>query len=239
MTLIADTFARVSGRPLLIPFLAVGFPHADLTLPLLSAVADAGADMIELGVPFSDPMADGPAIQRAYEKSLENGMNLDKTLAIAAEFRLRNTQTPLVLMGYSNTFFRHKQFVDSIAHVGINGLIVVDLDDSERTVWRQKLAASEIDLISLLAPTSSPERQKKILADSAGFVYYITLKGVTGARHLAATDVSEKIIDLKKQTTTPIVAGFGCAHKSGRAKIGFRRGWDSDWQSFGGACRRM
>ena len=92
-------------------------------------------------------MADGPAIQRAYEKSLENGMNLDKTLAIAAEFRLRNTQTPLVLMGYSNTFFRHKQFVDSIAHVGINGLIVVDLDDSERTVWRQKLAASEIDLI--------------------------------------------------------------------------------------------
>ena len=94
-------------------------------------------------------------------------------------------------------------------------------------------------IISLLAPTSSPERQKKILADSAGFVYYITLKGVTGARHLAATDVSEKIIDLKKQTTTPIVAGFGVRTKSGRAKIGFRRGWDSDWQSFGGACRRM
>ena len=216
MTLIADTFARVSGRPLLIPFLAVGFPHADLTLPLLSAVADAGADMIELGVPFSDPMADGPAIQRAYEKSLENGMNLDKTLAIAAEFRLRNTQTPLVLMGYSNTFFRHKQFVDSIAHVGINGLIVVDLDDSERTVWRQKLAASEIDLISLLAPTSSPERQKKILADSAGFVYYITLKGVTGARHLAATDVSEKIIDLKSKRQRRLSPVSACAQKRTR-----------------------
>ncbi len=210
MTLIADTFA-VAKRPLLIPFLASGFPRADLTLPLLHAVADAGADIIELGVPFSDPMADGPAIQRAYKKALAGGMSLDKVLSITAEFRRQNTKVPLVLMGYANSFWRRQRFAEEAAKAGVNGLIVVDLDDIDRPRWQQEMAAADIDLIPLLSPTSTLERQQKIVADATGFVYYITLKGVTGAHHIAVDDVLSQISTLKGKT--PIVAGFGVRTK--------------------------
>lgn len=210
---IAAAFARAGKekRAALIPFVTAGFPFADSTAPMLNTLAENGADIIEIGAPFSDPSADGAAIQRANEKALANGATLQKTLQQAAQFRKTNDSTPLVLMGYANTFFKmgRDSFMRQARQCGIDGLIAVDFADDEREPWREAGRAAGVDLISLVAPTTTEARQKQLAKQSRGFVYFIALKGVTGAKHISVSDIAPQIDSLKNEAGVPVAAGFG------------------------------
>ena len=212
MSAIAAAFSRRAKKAALLGFITAGFPRVDSTPRMLRAMADGGADILELGAPFSDPMADGPAIQRTSEIALQNGMTLAKTLDAAAEFRADNS-APIVLMGYANPFMNFGggigDFASAAADAGINGLIVVDLADEERTQWRESLSANGVDLINLVAPTTSPKRMQRLAADSSGFVYAVSLKGVTGAGHLDAESAREYVSSVRACAKVPVAAGFG------------------------------
>ena len=209
--LIAAAFAR--QRPCLLVFITAGFPHADSTPAMLRAIADNGADIIELGVPFSDPMADGPAIQRSSEAALANGITLQKTIAEAAAFRAYNHTTPLALMGYTNSFLNHPGGLGGLAQstkqAGVNGFIVVDLADTDRAAWKKELSPAGISLVSLVAPTTDDERLSHIAAAAEGFVYVISIKGVTGADALDAKAIAGQLQKTKNAAAVPVVAGFG------------------------------
>lgn len=210
---IAEAFARTKaqGRAALIPFMTAGYPFVDSTAAMMSALAKGGADMIEVGVPFSDPSADGPAIARANEVALANGITLQKILRQVAGFRQTDEKTPVVLMGYANSFFRFGRaaFMKAAKQNGADGLIVVDFSDDERPLWRRAGADAGVDVISLVAPTTSNKRRMQLAAESAGFVYFIALKGITGARHLSVDSLAPDIDELKRTAKTPIAAGFG------------------------------
>lgn len=194
----------------LIPFFTAGFPHADSTPAMLNALAEAGADVIELGVPFSDPMADGAAIQRASEAALANNTTLAGVLEQVAAFRAANSKTPLVLMGYANSFISYQgDFPAAAAAAGVNGVIIVDLSDSDRAQWRERLGAAGIDLIALVAPTTAAPRMEKIAAAAQGFLYFISLRGVTGAHSLQAEDIAAQLRQLKEMAAAPLAVGFG------------------------------
>lgn len=212
MSVIADAFSRRTKKAALLTFITAGFPCADSTPRMLHSMVAGGADILELGVPFSDPMADGPAIQRSSEIALKNGMTLAKTLDAAAEFRATDS-TPLVLMGYANSFSNFSGGVDGFAtaakRAGINGLIVVDLADDTRAKWRPPLAAAGVDMINLIAPTTAASRMQNLVAESRGFVYAISLKGVTGAAHIDAAAVRDYIAAVRACATIPVAAGFG------------------------------
>ncbi|MGI9338669.1 MAG: tryptophan synthase subunit alpha [Gammaproteobacteria bacterium] len=203
--------ARAENRAAMIPFITAGYPAADSTVPMLTALAESGADIIELGVPFSDPSADGPAIARASEKALANGITLQKILQQIGAFRQTDKKTPVVLMGYANSFFRcgREKFMTAAKQNGADGLIVVDFSDDERPLWRKAGQAAGVDVISLVAPTTSPERQMQLAGESAGFVYFIALKGITGAHHLSVDALAPRIGELKKAAKTPVAVGFG------------------------------
>ena len=203
--------ARAQKRAALIPFITAGFPFADSTLPILTALAKSGADIIELGVPFSDPSADGAAIQRASETALANGITLQKVVAQVGTFRQTDKTTPIVLMGYANTFFRmgRDKFMTAAKQNGIDGLIVVDFSDDERPLWRESGRQSGVDVISLVAPTTTTKRQAQLASESAGFVYFIALKGVTGAHHIEVDTIAARINELKQVAKVPVAAGFG------------------------------
>jgi len=213
MSRLAAKFAQLAQakRKALIPFVTVGDPHPEFTLPLLHAMVEAGADILELGVPFSDPMADGPVIQRASERALAHKMSLRKVLAIASEFRKTDTQTPLVLMGYLNPIemMGYETFANAAQQAGIDGVLTVDLPPEEAENCVVLLKERGIDQIFLLAPNSSDERIQKMGRVGSGYLYYVSLKGVTGAGHLNTDDVATKLAQIRNNTSLPVGVGFG------------------------------
>jgi tryptophan synthase alpha chain len=210
---LAGTFEHLNraGRKALIPFITAGDPAPDFTVPLMHAMVEVGVDVIELGVPFSDPMADGPVIQRASERALAHKMSLTKTLAIANEFRKTNQKTPVVLMGYLNPIeaMGYEGFANAAQSADIDGVLTVDLPPEEGEQCSALLKEHDIDTIFLLAPNSSDERIRKMAAVGSGYLYYVSLKGVTGAGHLNAADVENKLKQIKAITSLPVGIGFG------------------------------
>lgn len=210
---IASTFARLAGekRKALIPFVTAGDPFPQITVPLMHAMVDAGADIIELGVPFSDPMADGPVIQRSSERALKFGVGLNDVLSYVSDFRKTNKTTPVVLMGYANPIERMgvKVFAERASTAGMDGVLVVDYPPEESHEFVQAMDASGIDVIYLLSPTSSPDRIKLVSAAARGYIYYVSLKGVSGAANIDTSEVESMIAKIKSQTNLPVGVGFG------------------------------
>jgi tryptophan synthase alpha chain len=223
MARIADTFARLArqGRKALIPFIEAGDPQPATTVPLMHALVEAGADLIELGVPFSDPMADGPVIQAACERALKNGVRLRDVLAMVREFRTRNGETPVVLMGYLNPIeaMGYERFAQEAAAAGVDGVLTVDLPPEEAAPLIAPLRARGLDAIFLLAPTSSPERIESIARVASGFIYYVSLRGVTGAGHLDLEEVERKLETIRRITPLPIGVGFGISGPERAARV--------------------
>lgn len=224
MSRLTHTFEalRKARRSALIPFLTAGDPTPQFTVPTLHALVAAGADIIELGVPFSDPMADGPVIQRASERALAHHVSLRKTLAMVEEFRHSDQTTPLVLMGYLNPIecMGYVAFVEQAKRVGVDGVLTVDLPPEEAGELVALLYAAAIDPIFLLAPNSTEERIRRIAALGRGYLYYVSLKGVTGASHLDLAEVERKIAQVKAMTDLPIGVGFGVKNAGMAAAIG-------------------
>jgi tryptophan synthase alpha chain len=202
---------RSQGRKALIPYITAGDPVPELTVPLAHALVKAGADIIELGVPFSDPMADGPVIQRASERALQYHVSLRQVLEMVSQFRQTDTQTPIVLMGYLNPIevMGYGTFAKAAAQAGVDGILTVDLPPEEASDFLDQLREQAIDPIFLLAPTTNDERVKTICRVASGYVYYVSVKGVTGAGHLNTAAVAEKIAHLRELTDLPIGVGFG------------------------------
>ncbi|GFO71165.1 tryptophan synthase alpha chain [Bathymodiolus japonicus methanotrophic gill symbiont] len=213
MSRLATKFAefKKTGHKALIPFITAGDPSPEFTVPMMHAMVDAGVDIIELGVPFSDPMADGPVIQRASERALEHKMSLRRTLEIVSDFRNSNQDTPVVLMGYANPVeaMGYEDFSQSAQAAGVDGVLTVDLPPEEAYECATLLNAHNIDQIFLLAPNSTNDRIKKMDAVGSGFLYYVSVKGVTGACHLDTSDVQKKLIDIRANTQLPVGIGFG------------------------------
>lgn len=217
MSRIDATFARLreQGRKALIPFVTAGFPQPDITPELMWGMADAGADVIELGVPFSDPSADGPVIQKAGDRALAAGIGLREVLAMVTTFRQRDTTTPVVLMGYANPIERYDQvqgagaFVRDAATAGVDGVLVVDYPPEECTEFAQALRSHGMDLIFLLAPTSTDERMAEVARVASGYVYYVSLKGVTGAGTLDVSQVEAMLPRIRAHVSIPVGVGFG------------------------------
>ena len=217
MSRIAATLAalKAQGRKALIPYIAAGDPQADTTVDIMQALADGGADIIELGVPFSDPMADGPVIAQASERALARGTGLTQVLGYVAAFRAGNAQTPVVLMGYANPVERYDQrhgagaFIRDAAAAGVDGLLVVDYPPEECEVFAADLKAAGLDLIFLLAPTSTEARIKEVGRIATGYVYYVSLKGVTGAGHLDTDAVALAVPRIRAHVKVPVGVGFG------------------------------
>jgi tryptophan synthase alpha chain len=220
---IAERFAelRAQNRCALIPFVTAGDPNGEVTVPLMHALVEAGADVVELGVPFSDPMADGPVIQRASERALSAGMNLGRILEMVREFRQRDTTTPVVLMGYLNPFevAGYEKFADAASEAGVDGVLTVDLPPEEADAFLSAARARGIDLIFLLAPTSDEARIRRICDAASGFVYYVSLKGVTGASHLDVDEVATKVAAIKRATDLPVGVGFGIRDGETAARV--------------------
>ncbi|GGY06764.1 tryptophan synthase subunit alpha [Paludibacterium paludis] len=211
MSRIASCFAALAGKKALIPFITAGDPDPALTVSLMHALVEGGADIIELGVPFSDPMADGPVIQRASERALSKGVGLKDVLDMVAAFRADNTTTPVVLMGYLNPVLRmgEQAFAGAARAAGVDGVLTVDCPPEESAGLGRILTENGIDPIYLLAPTTPPERVALIAELARGYVYYVSLKGVTGAGNLDIDDVKRKIAALRERISLPIGVGFG------------------------------
>ncbi|HEV8691031.1 MAG TPA: tryptophan synthase subunit alpha [Ideonella sp.] len=228
MSRIAATFTALkrAGRKALIPYVTAGDPYADATVDIMLALAEGGADVIELGIPFSDPMADGPVIQKASERALAKGIGMGQVLAMVREFRTRNQTTPVVLMGYANPVERYDQrlgqnaFVKAAAEAGADGVLVVDYPPEECAAFAATLKAHELDLIFLLAPTSTEARMAQVGALASGYVYYVSLKGVTGAGHLDTGAVAEAVPRIRRHVKVPVGVGFGIRDAASAQAVG-------------------
>ena len=228
MSRIATTFEQLKaqGRKALIPYVTAGFPFADITPALMHGMVDAGADVIELGVPFSDPMADGPVIQKAGEKALGLGIGLVQVLDHVREFRKRNNTTPVVLMGYANPVERYDQihgadaFVRDAAAAGVDGVLIVDYPPEECEAFAASLRAHGMDLIFLLAPTSTDERMAEVARVASGYVYYVSLKGVTGSGALDTAAVEAMLPRIRQHVHIPVGVGFGIRDAATAQAIG-------------------
>ncbi|HKX43049.1 MAG TPA: tryptophan synthase subunit alpha [Burkholderiaceae bacterium] len=213
MSRIARTFEALQarGRKALIPYVTAGDPYADATPEIMLAMAQAGADVIELGVPFSDPMADGPVIQKAGERALARGIGTPQVLEMVRTFRKRNDSTPVVLMGYANPVERYgiERFVADAKAAGVDGVLVVDYPPEECEGFAATLKANGLDPIFLLAPTSTDARIAHVGRIASGYVYYVSLKGVTGAGHLDTGSVAAMIPRIKAHVKLPVGVGFG------------------------------
>jgi len=213
MSRIQKAFERLNGegRKALIPFITAGDPSADLTVPLMHALVEAGVDVIELGVPFSDPMADGPTIQRASERALARGMTLRKVLQLVASFRTVDDKTPVVLMGYANPIeaMGLQRFAEKAAQSGVDGVLVVDYPPEEAENFGAAMKAQGLDPIFLIAPTSNAERIAQVAQIASGYVYYVSLAGVTGSGALNVEAVAEKLPAIREKTGLPVGVGFG------------------------------
>ncbi len=224
MSRITLTFERLkqAGRKALIPFITAGDPHPAFTVPAMHGMVQAGADIIELGVPFSDPMADGPVIQRASERALAHKMSLRKVLELVREFRQQDDSTPVVLMGYLNPVevLGYQNFADKAREVGVDGLLTVDMPPEESAAFLPMLDEAGIAPIFLLAPNSTEERIVKMGQLGRGYLYYVSLKGVTGASHLNLDDIDHKVQSIRKLTGLPIAVGFGVKNAETAAAVG-------------------
>lgn len=213
MTRIAECFARLAGqkRKALIPYITAGDPDPSLTVSLMHTLVEAGADIIELGVPFSDPMADGPVIQQACERALAAGTTLARVLDMVAEFRRRDNATPVVLMGYLNPVeaMGYETFADRCRDLGIDGVLLVDLPPEEADELGPLFRERGLDLVFLLAPTTTEARIARIAAAGSGYLYYVSLKGVTGAATLDTAAVAGRLDLIRNHTTLPVGVGFG------------------------------
>ena len=225
MSRIATTFAALKkqSRKALIPYVTAGFPFADITPELMHAMVAGGADVIELGVPFSDPSADGPVIQKAGDKALSFGIGLTQVLAMVSEFRKTNSTTPVVLMGYANPVERYDQkhaasldagapggpFVRDAAAAGVDGVLIVDYPPEECEAFAADLRAHQMDLIFLLAPTSTDARMEQVARVASGYVYYVSLKGVTGSGALDTDAVEAMLPRIRAHISVPVGVGFG------------------------------
>ena len=228
MSRIESTFSalRAQGRKALIPYVTAGFPFADITPALMHGMVEAGADVIELGVPFSDPMADGPVIQKAGEKALGLGVGMVQVLDHVREFRKRNSATPLVLMGYANPVERYDQmhgqgsFVRDAAAAGVDGVLIVDYPPEECEAFAASLRSQGMDLIFLLAPTSTPQRMAQVARVASGYVYYVSLKGVTGSGALDTAAVEQMLPRIREHVHIPVGVGFGIRDAATAQAIG-------------------
>lgn len=213
MSRIASTFQQLHkrGRRALIPYITAGDPEPWVTVPLMHALVNAGADILELGVPFSDPMADGPVIQRASERALKNHVRLVDVLNMVREFRTKDDKTPVVLMGYLNPVevMGYERFAAEAAAAGVDGVLTVDLPPEEADAFTPALRQHNLDAIFLIAPTSGTERVQRIAGAASGFIYYVSLRGVTGAAHLDVSEVEAKLKAIRRQTRLPLGVGFG------------------------------
>ena len=221
MSRIQSTFQTLAaqGRKALIPFVTAGYPYADITPELMHAMVAGGADVIELGVPFSDPSADGPVIQKAGDKALAFGIGLVQVLSMVREFRKANQGTPVVLMGYANPVERYDQkhavagvsspFVKDAAAAGVDGVLIVDYPPEECETFAADLCAHDMDLIFLLAPTSTDARMAQVARVASGYVYYVSLKGVTGAGSLDTDAVEAMVPRIRQHISVPVGVGFG------------------------------
>jgi tryptophan synthase alpha chain len=213
MSRIAATFERLRAqrRTALITYITAGDPYADATVDIMLAMAGAGADVIELGVPFSDPMADGPVIQKASERALARGIGMGQVLAMVRGFRAHNDATPVVLMGYANPVERYgiDRFVADAKAAGVDGVLVVDYPPEECEAFAAQLLGADLDPIFLLAPTSTEQRMKDVGRIARGYVYYVSLKGVTGAGHLDTDAVATMLPRIREHVKVPVGVGFG------------------------------
>jgi tryptophan synthase alpha chain len=213
MTRIDDTFARLKaeGKKAFVAYVMAGDPDFDTSLDVVRGLPEAGVDIIELGLPFTDPMADGPTIQLAGQRALEQGMTLESTLDLARKFRETNNSTPIVLMGYYNPIYSRgvETFLNDAKASGIDGLIVVDLppeEDDELCIPAQNAG---LNFIRLATPTTDDKRLPKVLQNTSGFVYYVSITGITGAAEAKAGDVGPEVARIKSQTDLPVIVGFG------------------------------
>jgi tryptophan synthase alpha chain len=217
MSRIEATFQQLkaTGRKALIPYVTAGFPFADVTPELMHAMVSAGADVIELGVPFSDPSADGPVIQKAGDKALAFGIGTTHVIDMVKAFRQTNTSTPVVLMGYANPIERYDLkhgkdgFIRDASAAGIDGVLVVDYPPEECVEFAVKLRAHNMDLIFLLAPTSTDQRMQQVADVASGYVYYVSLKGVTGSGALNTDEVEAMLPRIRQKVSIPVGVGFG------------------------------
>ncbi len=223
MSRIQTTFSALAaqGRKALIPFITAGDPHPDLSLPLMRALVAGGADIIELGVPFSDPMADGPTIQRASERALAHGMSLRRVLALVRDFRKENSTTPVVLMGYANPVEAYgvAAFAHDAQEAGVDGVLVVDYPPEECAGFAATMKQAQIDPIFLLAPTSTEQRYDEVALLGSGYIYYVSLKGVTGSGNLDLGEVARRIPLIRKKVGMPVGVGFGIRDAATAAHI--------------------
>ncbi len=213
MSRIEQRFAalKADGRKALIPFITAGDPEPGLTVRMMHALVKGGADLIELGVPFSDPMADGPVIQLSYERALAHHVSLEQVLEMVREFRAEDADTPIVLMGYLNPVevMGYEAFAEAAVAAGVDGALLVDLSPEESESVVERFQARGLDSIYLIAPTSNEQRVRLIASRSSGFVYYVSLKGVTGAGHLDTDEVARKLAAIRTHTDLPLGVGFG------------------------------
>jgi tryptophan synthase alpha chain len=221
---IAGRFQQLAaqGRKALVPYIVAGDPDLASTVPLMHALVAAGADIIELGVPFSDPMSEGPVIQKAHERALASGARLRDALAMVATFRERDTETPVLLMGYANPVehMGYARFADQAAAVGLDGLLTVDIPPEEVAGVNAELHRVGLDNIFLVAPTTPKARIQSIVDQASGFIYYVALKGVTGAGHLDAEDVAQHLAHIREATTLPLAVGFGIKDAESARRVG-------------------
>lgn len=203
--------AKIDGRKALVTYIVNGDPYPQATLPTLHKLVEQGVDIIELGVPFSDPMAEGPVIQKGHERALAHNISLKDTLEVVRSFRKSNDKTPVVLMGYANPIerFGYQEFATAAADAGIDGLLTVDLPPEEVDVLKEALDKVGLDNIFLLAPTTKLERAQRIANLASGFLYYVSLKGVTGAGHLDVNAVKTKLDEIGAVSELPLCVGFG------------------------------
>ncbi|MCQ9616901.1 tryptophan synthase subunit alpha [Paenalcaligenes niemegkensis] len=208
---LSATFAQLNGRTALIPYIAAGDPSLTITPALMHALVEAGSDVIELGVPFSDPMADGPVIQRAAERAVKRGVSLSVVLDMVRKFRETDDKTPVVLMGYANPIEAMGQevFARAAGEAGVDGVLTVDYPPEESVEFAKLLADAGIDPIFLLAPTSTEARMKLIAEVARGYVYYVSLKGVTGSGTLNTDEVAKQLEIIRRYVTIPVGVGFG------------------------------
>ena len=220
---IARRFAELAaaGRKALIPYIVAGDPAPGLTVDLMHRLVEAGADIIELGVPFSDPMAEGPVIQRGHERALEHGIRLRDALDMVKAFRETDQHTPVLLMGYANPVvgMGFAGFADNGSRAGLDGLLTVDMPPEEVEQLNAELKRTGIDNIFLVAPTTPAERVEKIAEVATGFVYYVSLKGVTGAGHLDVDDVEKHVANIRRYSNLPVAVGFGIKDRASAAQV--------------------
>jgi tryptophan synthase alpha chain len=208
-----DTFARLKkeGRSAFIPFISAGDPDMETSLAILEALPGCGADIIELGMPFSDPMADGPAVQMSSTRAIAAGATLPKVIELVRKFRKKDNKTPIVLMGYFNPIhaFGTARFAREVAAAGVDGLIAVDLPIEEDEVLRLPAAAQGVDLVRFVTPTTDAARLQRILEAASGYLYYVSVAGVTGTKTFAESDVAAAIARVRAATSLPVAVGFG------------------------------